>query len=111
VRLNSLTGLVVTKLDVLDDLDTIDICTAYDYKGTRIENFPADLDVLAECIPICETLPGWKENISKIRKYDDLPQNTKKYLKRIEELTETKIDIVSVGPGRDETIILNNIFD
>ncbi len=111
VRLNSLTGLVVTKLDVLDDLDTIDICTAYDYKGTRIEDFPADLDVLAECKPICETLPGWKENISKIRKYDDLPQNTKNYLKRIEELTETKIDIVSVGPGREETIILNNIFD
>lgn len=111
VRLNSLTGLVVTKLDVLDDLDTINICTAYDYNGTRIEDFPADLDVLADCKPVCETLPGWKENISRIREYDDLPQNTKNYLKRIEKLTETKIDIVSVGPGREETIILNNIFD
>ena len=111
VRLNSLTGLVVTKLDVLDDLDTINICTAYEYNGTTIENFPADLDVLAECKPIYETLPGWKENISRIRTYDELPQNTKNYLKRIEELSETKVDIVSVGPGRDETIILNNIFD
>ncbi|MBC2715596.1 MAG: adenylosuccinate synthase [Desulfobacteraceae bacterium] len=111
VRLNSLTGLVVTKLDVLDDLDTINICTAYDYKGTKIDDFPADLGVLADCKPICETLPGWKENISKIRTYDELPQNTKNYLKRIEELTETKIDIISVGPGREETIILNNIFD
>jgi len=67
--------------------------------------------VLAECKPIYETLPGWKENTSKIRTYDELPQNTKNYLKRVEELTETKIDIVSVGPGREETIILNNIFD
>lgn len=111
VRLNSLTGLVITKLDVLDDLDTINICTAYNYKGTIIEDFPADLDVLAECKPIYETLPGWKDNTSKIRTYDELPENTKKYLKRVEELSETKIDIVSVGPGRDETIILNNIFD
>lgn len=111
VRLNSLTGLVVTKLDVLDDLDTINICTAYNYKDTKIVDFPADLGVLADCKPVFETLPGWKENISKIRSYDELPQNTKNYLKRIEELTETKIDIISVGPGREETIILNNIFD
>jgi adenylosuccinate synthase len=102
---------VVTKLDVLDDLDDISICTAYDYKGTPLDDFPADLGVLADCKPICETLPGWKENISTIRTYDELPQNTKNYLKRIEELTETKIDIVSGGPGREETIILNNIFD
>lgn len=111
VRLNSLTGLVVTKLDVLDDLDTINICTAYDYKGTQLDDFPADLGVLAECKPIYESLPGWKENISKIRSYNDLPVNTKNYLKRVEELTETKIDIVSVGPGREETIVLNKIFD
>lgn len=111
VRLNSLTGLVVTKLDVLDDLDTINICTAYDYKGTQLDDFPADLGVLSECKPIYESLPGWKENISKIRSYNDLPVNTKNYLKRVEELTETKIDIVSVGPGREETIVLNKIFD
>ena len=95
----------------MDDLDFINICTAYDHEGTKIEAFPADLDVLAECKPLYETLPGWKENISKIRRYEDLPQNTKNYLKRIEELCETKIDIISVGPGREETIILNNIFD
>ena len=111
VRLNSLTGLVITKLDVLDDLDTINICTAYDYKGTTLEAFPADLEILAECKPIYETLPGWKENTSKIQTYDELPENTKKYLKRIEALTETKIDIISVGPGREETIILNHVFD
>lgn len=111
VRLNSLTGLVVTKLDVLAGLEFINICNSYDYKGQKIDEFPADLKMLGQCIPVYETLPGWKENISKIRKYEDLPENTKNYLKRIETLTETKIDIVSVGPGREETIILNNIFD
>jgi adenylosuccinate synthase len=111
VRLNSLTGLVVTKLDVLDGLEFINICNSYDYKGQKIDEFPADLKMLGQCTPVYETLPGWTENISKIRKYEDLPENTRNYLKRIEALTETKIDIVSVGPGREETIVLNNIFD
>lgn len=111
VRLNSLTGLVVTKLDVLDGLESINICNGYEYKGRRLSEFPADLNVLAQCTPVYEIVPGWKERISDIRDYNDLPQNTKNYLKRIEELTETRIDIVSVGPGREATIILNNIFD
>ena len=111
VRLNSLTGLVVTKLDVLGGLDTLNICNAYAYNETQIDEFPADLTVLGKCRPIYETLPGWQEDISKIRKYDDLPQNTKNYLNRIEELTGTKIDIISIGPGRKETIVLNNIFN
>ena len=111
VRLNSLTGLVVTKLDVLGGLDTLNICNAYDYNGTQIDEFPADLNVLDKCKPLYETLPGWQEDISKIRNFNDLPQNTKKYLARIEELTGTKIDIISVGPGREETIVLNNIFN
>lgn len=111
VRLNSLTGLVVTKLDVLGGLDTLNICNAYEYNGTTIDDFPADLNVLGKCKPIYETLPGWREDITKIRNFDDLPQNTKNYLARIEELTGTKIYIISVGPGREETIVLNNIFN
>jgi adenylosuccinate synthase len=110
VRLNSLTGLVITKLDVLDGLETIDICTGYEYKGERIEDFPANLKVLAECKPIYETHPGWSEDTSVIRNYEDLPENTKSYLKRVEELAETPVDIVSVGPGREETIILKKHF-
>ena len=110
VRLNSLTGLVVTKLDVLDNLKDIKICTGYNHKGGLIKDFPADLDILAECEPVFESLPGWNEDITKIRSYVELPKNTKNYLKRIEELTETKIDIVSVGPDREETIVLNNPF-
>jgi adenylosuccinate synthase len=110
VRLNSLTGLVITKLDVLCGLESLKICIGYDYKGKLIENFPANLKVLSECKPIYETLPGWNENIEGIRDYNDLPEATKHYLKRIEDLAGVKIQIVSVGPGRDETIILNNPF-
>ena len=110
VRLNGLTGLAITKLDVLGGLDTLQICTGYEYRGQRIDHFPADLEVLAECRPIYETLPGWSEDISGIRQFDALPQHTQSYLKRIEELVKTRIDIVSVGPGREETIVMSNPF-
>jgi len=111
VRLNGLTGLVITKLDVLGELDTLDICTGYEFEGKITEFFPASLKVLAECKPVYETLKGWSEDISGIRSFDELPESTKQYLKRIEELAEVPIDIISVGPGRDETIILNNQLD
>jgi len=109
-RLNSLSGLAITKLDVLGGLDEIKICTAYDYEGQRLEHFPTDLNVLAACKPIYETHPGWAADISGIRAYDDLPENARKYLERIQELAATPIQIVSVGPGRDETIVLDNPY-
>lgn len=111
VRLNGLTGLVITKLDVLGGLESIQICTGYDVDGGMLEHFPASLNVLATCKPVYETLPGWSEDISDIRSFDALPDTTRQYLKRIEELAGVPIDIVSVGPGRDETIILNNHLD
>lgn len=110
VRLNSLTGLIITKLDVLGGLEEIKICTAYDVDGQRLEYFPSSLKVLAKCTPVYETLPGWTEDISGVRKYENLPDNTKNYLKRVEELAGPSIQIISVGPGRDETIVLNNPF-
>ena len=110
VRLNGLTGLAITKLDVLGGLDELKICIGYEVKGKRLNEFPASLKVLAECTPLYEALPGWSEEISTIRQFGDLPQTTKTYLKRVEELTETPIQIVSVGPGRDETIVLKNPF-
>ncbi len=110
VRLNSLTGLIITKLDVLGGLEEIKICTAYDVDGQHLEYFPSSLKVLAKCTPVYETLPGWTEDISGIRKYENLPDNTKNYLKRVEELAGPSIQIISVGPGRDETIVLNNPF-
>lgn len=108
VRLNSLTGFAVTKLDVLGGLEQINICTGYTYKDGRIDNFPASLTVLEQCQPIFETVPGWQEDISKVDRYEDLPENTKKYLQRIEDLTETPVDLISVGPGRDQTIVMRN---
>ncbi len=110
VRLNSLTGFAMTKLDVLGGLEELKICTAYTYEGNELLEFPADLNVLSQCEPVYETVPGWSEDISSIRSHEDLPENTKSYLKRIEALTETPIDIISVGPGRDETIVMKNSF-
>jgi len=110
VRLNGLTGLAITKLDILSDLDALKICTGYKYNGKVISHFPADLNMLAACQPIYETLPGWSEDISSIRDRDALPQNTRNYLDRIEVLTETPVDIISVGPGRNQTIVINHPF-
>jgi len=110
-RLNGLTGLVITKLDVLDGLENLKICTGYEYSGKMIEDFPASLKILGDCKPVFEVMPGWSEDISAVRKLEDLPQNARHYLHRIEELTETPIDIVSVGPGREQTIIINNPLD
>ncbi len=109
-RLNGLTGLVITKLDVLDGLTSLKICTGYEYNGEILDDFPAALKTLGACKPVFETLPGWSEDISGIRKLEDLPENARRYLDRIEELLETPIDIVSVGPGRDETIIVSHPF-
>ena len=110
VRLNGLTGLAVTKLDVFGGLTSLKICTAYEYQGKTLDYFPGDLQMLAECKPIYETLPGWSEDISGIRNYEDLPENTKSYLKRIEEITKTPIQIISIGPAREETIVLENPY-
>ena len=110
VRLNGLTSLAITKLDVLGGFESLKICTGYEHMGRAMGVFPPDLRILAACEPVYETLPGWSEDISNIKREDDLPENTKNYLHRIEELTGTPIGIISVGPGRDETIVLDNPF-
>jgi adenylosuccinate synthase len=109
-RLNGLSSVAITKLDVLGEIDSLKICSGYEYKGERLDDFPASLDVLADCKPIYETLPGWPEDISDIKNFDVLPQNVKNYLKRVEELIETPISIVSVSPERDATMVLSNPF-
>jgi len=107
-RLNSLTGLAITKLDVLGGLKTLKICTGYEYNGKLLQDFPASLKVLSACRPVYEEMPGWDEDISGIRIFKELPKTTRNYLKKIEKLTEIPINIVSVGPGRDETIMIKN---
>jgi adenylosuccinate synthase len=110
IRLNGLTGLVITKLDVLGGQPVLNICTGYEYQGKIIHDFPAELKKVEACKPVYETLPGWSEDLSDIRNFDDFPQNTKDYLSRIEALAETPIKIISVGPGREDTIVLKNPF-
>nr|HID59107.1 adenylosuccinate synthase [Desulfobacterales bacterium] len=110
-QINGLTGLAITKLDVLTGIDTLKICTAYRYKNSKITDFPNSLKVLQDCEPIYETLPGWSEEIRFVKQLEDLPENTKRYLRRIEEFVEIPIQIVSVGPQRNETIIVKNPLD
>jgi len=107
VRVNGLTHFAVTKLDVLDTLDELKICTAYKKGDQVIDYFPADLNTLSVIEPVYETLPGWKNDTSTIKNYRDLPENAIRYLNRISELTGVGIEIVSVGQDRKQTIILS----
>lgn len=102
--------MAITRLDILDQLDTLKLCVGYKYKGEPMQEFPASLKVLAEVEPIYEDLPGWKTDTSKIRSYEELPENARKYVERLSEVAEIKIGIVSVGPGREQTIILHEMF-
>jgi len=110
VRINGMDRLALTKIDVLSDLEKIKICTAYRYNNKLIKEFPIDLEVLQNCTPVYEEVDGWMEDISGVSNYKDLPEKLKNYLNRIEELTQTKIVIVSVGSKRIQTIIREKIF-
>jgi adenylosuccinate synthase len=110
-QLNGVTGMCVTKLDVLDELDTVKICTAYRYKGELRKTPPSGADALVQCEPVYEDVPGWKTSTLGVRRLEDLPSNARQYLKRIEELTATRIDVVSTGAERDDTIVLRHPFD
>jgi adenylosuccinate synthase len=109
-RVNGLTSMSFMLLDVLSGFDKLKICTAYKMGDKIIKNFPASLDDLAKCEPVYEELDGWNEDITKVTNYDELPENAKKYIKRIEELVGVSADIVSVGPNRLQTIVRRNIF-
>ncbi|MBQ9799840.1 MAG: adenylosuccinate synthase [Thermoguttaceae bacterium] len=104
-RLSGATELSLMLLDVLSGFETINICVAYELDGKRVESFPSDVDDLARAKPIYETVPGWAEEIDHIEKYDDLPENAKNYVARLEEILGRPISIVSVGPGREQTIV------
>ncbi len=110
VRLNGLTGFAITKLDVLTGLDPLKICVAYDLNGDRLQNVPASLSALEQCQPVYEELPGWQEDLTGKRRFEELPEEARRYLRRVEELTGIPIQIVSVGPDREETILLANPF-
>ena len=104
VRVSGLTSLAVTKIDTLAGLDKIKVCVGYKINGEIIDYFPASLEDLALCEPVYEEFDGWDDSVANARSYDELPENAKKYIERIEEFTGTRVSIVSVGPKRDQTM-------
>ena len=110
VRVNGLTGLAVTLLDVLDAFETIKVCVGYEHRGTRLTEFPHDLEMLQECQPIYAELPGWQEDTTKAQTWDELPEPAQQFLNFISAEVNCPLQIVSVGPRRDQTIILKEIF-
>jgi adenylosuccinate synthase len=109
-RVSSLTNLSLNSIDVLTGLDEVKICVAYDLDGERIDYYPASLETLQRCTPIYETLPGWSEDITGVRHLDDLPETAKNYVRRVSELVGVKISTFSVGPGRDQTNVLESVW-
>ncbi|WP_029148824.1 adenylosuccinate synthase [Methylophilus sp. 5] len=109
-RINGLTGLCITKLDVLDGIESLDICTGYKLDGKVVDMLPVGADDVARCEPIYETVPGWTETTFGAKTWDALPKNAQHYLKRLEAVCGVPIAIVSTGPERDETIVLQHPF-
>ncbi len=110
VQINSITGMCITKLDVLDAFSEVQVCIGYHQQGEILQVPPVCADDFADCVPIYETLPGWQQSTAGATDFVQLPENAKRYLKRLEELVEVPIDLISTGPARDETIMLRNPF-
>ncbi len=110
VQINSLSGICLTKLDVLDGLEKIGICNAYKINGQLTDSAPLGADQYEACEAMIEEMPGWSESTAGVTRYEDLPENAKAYIQKIEQLVGVKIAILSTGPDRDETIVLENPF-
>jgi len=110
IQLNGVSGLVVTKLDVLDGLPTVKLCTAYRSGGRTLGLLPFGADAVGDCEPVYEEMPGWTESTVGVRDWNALPANARRYLERLSELAGAPIDIVSTGPDRDETILCRHPF-
>jgi len=109
-RINGVTGLCITKLDVLDGIAELGICTGYKLDGKVVDLLPVGAEDVTRCEPIYEFMPGWSENTFGVKRWEELPLNARNYLKRLEVLCEVPVDIVSTGPERDETIVLRHPF-
>ena len=109
-RVSGITNLSLNCIDVLSGLDTVKICVAYDLDGERIDYYPASLEQLKRCKPIYEELPGWEEDITGCRSLDELPENARNYVRRVGELVGVRISTFSVGPGREQTNILESVW-
>lgn len=110
VHINSLSGLCITKLDVLDGLDVVKICTAYKTKNGEVLTVPKDCDDIETVEPVYEELPGWTESTYGVQQWEKLPENARRYVERLSEITGAPVDIVSTGPDRSETILIKHPF-
>ena len=111
VRMNGMTGIALTKLDVLTGFKKIPICTAYRYEGKRIDEFPASAKIMQRAEPDYEEMDGWDQPLNQVRKFADLPPSAQRYVRQIEKIIGTEIILVSVGPGREQTILLKSPFN
>ena len=109
-RVNGLDALALTKLDVLDGLEEIKICTAYRCGDRILTEFPSDILQLAACVPVYETLPGWSEPTKGVRRFDDLPKNAKRYIARLEQVSGVSAALVSTGSERHDTILRDDVL-
>jgi adenylosuccinate synthase len=111
VQINGVSGICLTKLDVLDGLDSLKICTGYDIDGRRVDIFPVGAEEAALCVPVYEEMAGWSESTVGAKSIDALPANARAYVRRLEELIGVPLAMISTGPDRDETIVLRHPFD
>ncbi|MCQ9373346.1 MULTISPECIES: adenylosuccinate synthase [unclassified Methyloversatilis] len=111
IQINGISGLCVTKLDVLDGVEELKVCTGYRIEGELSDILPVGAEELSRCEPVYETLPGWKDTTFGIKALDELPANARSYLKRIEEICGVPVDMISTGPDRTETILLRHPFE
>ncbi len=111
LEINSVTGICITKLDVLDGLEKIKVCVGYMLNGQKVEVPPVGADLISQCEPVYIEMPGWSESTVGIKGYAELPVAAQEYLKKVEELTGVPVDVISTGPDRSETLILRNPFD
>jgi adenylosuccinate synthase len=109
-RVNGFTGAIVTRLDILDVFPEIGICTAYKLDGKTINELPADISVLERCQPVFETLQGWMTPINDVREYSRLPLNSRRYIRRLEEICGCPVKLISVGPAREQTIFRGKMY-
>jgi len=109
-RINGVTDFVLTKLDVLTGLETIPVCVAYDVGGVRHEEMPVDQSDFHHAVPVYEELPGWSEDISGARSFEELPANAQAYVRRVEELSGARMSVIGVGPGRDQAIVCHDLL-
>jgi len=111
IQLNGVCGLCITKLDVLDGVESVKLCVGYEIEGRLSDILPVGAEELARCVPVYEELPGWRESTVGVRHFEALPRAARDYLARIETLCGVPIDLISTGPERDETIVLRHPFD